>query len=402
MNQLMHTPAGVRDIFGDEFERKGLLMDKIKGLFYSYGYQYIQTPSLEYYPVFDKEKGTTQESRLFRLIDADGNTLVLRPDFTPSIARAVSKYFNQEELPIRLCYEGNVFLNHVNYRGRLNESTEMGVELINYDAPEADAELIALSVEIMKAAGIKDFQISIGNVAYFDALTKEAGLDAETIREIRHLLSIRNQFGALELIDKQDIEEGLKKALMELPQLFGNNESVIEKALSLTENEEAVKAVERIKSVYDILKLYGCGDYVSFDFGMLSDYSYYTGIIFQAVTYGSGDAVIKGGRYNRFIEKFGKKAEAIGFTTLVDSILFALQRSGVLTEIPKDKMLVLYTPEGAKQAVFTAVVYRKAGKKVSCIPFVKEDLEIYKEYAKNTNCCQILIVRGNDNIETVE
>ena len=346
MNQLIHTPSGVRDVFGDEYERKNILMEKVGKLFSSYGYRYIQTPTIEYYPVFDEDKGTLHGSRLFRMIDADGHTLVLRPDFTPSIARAVTMYYKDEKLPIRFCYQGNVFMNNTNYRGRLNESTEMGVELINYDSPEADAELIALSVEIMKAAGLKDFQISVGNVAYYNALTKEAGLDNETIVEIRHLLSNRNQFGAIELIEKQDINEKIKKTLIELTQLFGDV-SILDRAENSTDNEEAILAIKRLKEVYEILKEYGCSDNITFDMGMLSDYSYYTGMIMQAVTYGTGDAVIKGGRYNRFIEKFGKKATAVGFTTLVDSILTALQRQGLAKEIAKDHIMLIYNENAA-------------------------------------------------------
>lgn len=400
MKQLIHTPAGVRDIFGDEYERKSLLMDKVHELFGAYGYQYIQTPSIEYYPVFDKDKGTMHASRLFRMIDAEGHTLVLRPDFTPSIARAVSMYFPSEEQPIRLCYQGNVFMNHTNYRGRLNESTEMGVELINYDTPEADAELIALSVAIMKAAGLKDFQISIGNVAYFDALVQEAGLDEDTVSEIRHLLSIRNQFGALELIEKQETAPDIKAALQELPQLFGGIE-VLQKARAMTRNAKALSSVDRLQAVYDILQVYGCADSVSFDFGMLSDYTYYTGILFQAVTYGSGDAVIKGGRYNRFIEKFGKEADAIGFTTLVDSILLALARQGLSAELPNDKVLILYAKGREKEAAAEAMRRRGQGERVAVMPLTGISLQAYLDRAKANHCCELFFIKEDGTEENI-
>lgn len=399
MNQLIHTPAGVRDVFGDEYERKNILMEKVGKLFSSYGYRYIQTPTIEYYPVFDEDKGTLHGSRLFRMIDADGHTLVLRPDFTPSIARAVTMYYKDEKLPIRFCYQGNVFINNTNYRGRLNESTEMGVELINYDSPEADAELIALSVEIMKAAGLKDFQISVGNVAYYNALTKEAGLDNETIVEIRHLLSNRNQFGAIELIEKQDINEKIKKTLIELTQLFGDV-SILDRAENSTDNEEAILAIKRLKAVYEILKEYGCSDNITFDMGMLSDYSYYTGMIMQAVTYGTGDAVIKGGRYNRFIEKFGKKATAVGFTTLVDSILTALQRQGLAKEIAKDHIMLIYNENVAKKAVSYAKKYRAEGNKVTCMAITSEmTRDDFIRYAKNDHYAKAVIISDDTNEE---
>lgn len=401
MNQLIHTPAGVRDVFGDEYERKNILMKEVGRLFSAYGYRYIQTPTIEYYPVFDEDKGTMHGSRLFRMIDADGHTLVLRPDFTPSIARAVTMYYKDEKLPIRFCYQGNVFINNTNYRGRLNESTEMGVELINYDSPEADAELIALSVEIMKAAGLKDFQISIGNVAYYNALTKEAGLEDETIAEIRHLLSSRNQFGAIELIDKQDINDDIKKTLIELTQLFGDV-SILDRAEKSTDNKDAISAIRRLKAVYEILKEYGCIDNITFDMGMLSDYSYYTGMIMQAVTYGTGDAVIKGGRYNRFIEKFGKNATAVGFTTLVDSILTALQRQGLAKEIARDHIMLIYSENEAKKAVSYAKSCRADGNKVTCMAVTSEmTQDDFISYAKSNHYAKAVVLKDDKNEEIV-
>ena len=391
MNQLIHTTAGVRDVFGDEYQRKNILMSRISFLFEAYGYKNIQTPSIEFYPVFDKDKGTIHSSQLYKIIDKEGHTLVLRPDFTPSIARAVSMYFSDETLPLRLCYQGNVFLNNTNYRGRLNESTEMGVELINYDESEADAELLALSVDIMKAAGIKDFQISIGNVGIFNAIAAQAGIDEETTDQIRHLLSVRNQFGAIELIESLDIEDTYKTALRELPGLFGDA-SVLDKAERLTENEEALSAIQRLKSVYGYIKKYGCERYISFDLGMLSDFSYYTGVIFQAVTYGSGDAVIKGGRYNRFIEKFGKKAAAVGFTTLVDSILLALQHQDRLPEIADTGVMILYEKGAEENAISLAASLRANGDRVSCVPYRgKEYIGEYIRYCSKEHCKRVVI-----------
>ena len=109
--KLVHTPEGVRDIYGDEKAKKTvveqLLHEKIKG----YGYRDIQTPTFEFFDVFSKEVGTTPSKELYKFFDKEGNTLVLRPDFTPSIARCAAKYFMEENVPIRFCYQGNTFTN---------------------------------------------------------------------------------------------------------------------------------------------------------------------------------------------------------------------------------------------------------------------------------------------------
>ena len=91
----------------------------------------------------------------------------MRPDITPSIARAVATLFETENFPIRLCYAGNTFINHSSYRGRLKENTQLGAELIGVDSIEADAEMLAMVVDGLKKTGLKEFQVSIGHVDFY-------------------------------------------------------------------------------------------------------------------------------------------------------------------------------------------------------------------------------------------
>ncbi len=119
MKQLLHTPEGVRDIYNQECAKKLAVQDKLHEMFHLYGYHDIQTPTFEYFDVFRKEIGTISSRELYKFFDREGNTLVLRPDITPSIARAAATLYEQETMPIRLCYIGNTFINHSSYLGRL-------------------------------------------------------------------------------------------------------------------------------------------------------------------------------------------------------------------------------------------------------------------------------------------
>lgn len=382
MKRYIHTPEGVRDIMAVECDKKRYLERKIDKLFRSYGYQSIQTPSMEFFDVFAKEVGSIPSRELYKFFDREGNTMVLRPDFTPSIARAVAMYFNQEEMPLRLSYRGSVFQNNNSYQGRLKESTQMGVELINDGSIEADAEVIALAVQTMLKSGITDFQISIGEVNYFQSLVEEALLEEDTVIELKQLLEIKNLFGAQELIEKQNLRKDLCTAISEIPNLFGNVE-ILDKAVTLTENERAKTAISRLKKIYEILKFYGCEKYVTFDLSMLSKYSYYTGIIFQGYTYGTGDAVIKGGRYDGLLEKFGKKAEAIGFVTEVDSLLNAIERQKLSLPVIDIKTMLLYPAHLEGLAIRFAAEHRKQKMEVACVRFAAGHvLDDYSEYGR--------------------
>jgi ATP phosphoribosyltransferase regulatory subunit len=339
--QLLHTPEGVRDIYGKEYARKLQVEKKLHDTIVTYGFEDIQTPTFEFFDVFSKEIGTTPSKELYKFFDKEGNTLVLRPDFTPSIARCAAKYFMEYQEPIRFSYVGNTFSNTSNLQGKLKESTQMGAELINDSSVEADAEMISLVIEALKNTGLKRFQISIGQVEYFKGLCQEAGLDEDTEYDLRTCISGKNYFAAQELLEERGVQEPYRSTLLKVADMFGNMTSLSE-AKALVHNHRSFGAIERLEQLYEVLKLYGVEEYVSFDLGMLSKYNYYTGVIFKAYTYGVGDAVVKGGRYDNLLHQFGKEAPAIGFMITIDELIEALDRQKVELELPAPRKQLIY------------------------------------------------------------
>src|SRR5699024_10092118 len=224
MEQKLHTPEGVRDIYNKECETKLALQRKLSKVLHLYGYQDIQTPTFEYYEVFRKEIGSTSTQELYKFFDREGNILALRPDITPSVARAAATLFESEDLPIRLCYAGNTFINHSSYQGRLKENTQLGAELIGLDTIEADAELIAMVVDGLKKVGLTEFQVNIGHVDFIQSLMNAADLNEEETKEIRELITNRNYFGVDELLDSRKVKETVKEAFHILPELTGGEE----------------------------------------------------------------------------------------------------------------------------------------------------------------------------------
>lgn len=111
---------------------------------------------------------------------------------TPSIARAAAKYFMDEDMPIRLCYMGNTFINNSSYQGRLKESTQLGAELIGDSTVDADAEILSMVVECLQKAGLKEFQLSVGHADFFQGLLEAAGISEEDEEELRELLANKN------------------------------------------------------------------------------------------------------------------------------------------------------------------------------------------------------------------
>lgn len=361
--QLLHTPEGVRDIYGLEYKRKLTIQEQIRKSISSFGYEAIQTPTFEFFDVFSEEVGTTISKNLYKWIDRDGNTLVLRPDFTPSIARCAAKYFMNEDKPLRLSYEGNTFVNASHLQGKLKETTQMGAELILDDSVEADAELLAMVVAALKATGLEKFQIAVGHMDYFKGLCEKAGLSPQAESSLHEAITNKNMFAAEELLNTLDIKPGAKAALLEVADLFGSLQD-LSYAKSITGNPRSIAAIERLEKLKQLLECYGIAQYVSFDLGMISMYHYYTGIVFKAFTYGIGDAIVKGGRYDNLLEFFGKKAPAVGFMVIVDDILEAIERQKIAIPVTDSAITITYTAETFKEALKQATELRSAGNAV--------------------------------------
>ena len=322
-NPLLHTPEGVRDIYGNEFVQKFELQQLLYRVLAGRGYQGIETPTFEFFDVFSREVGTVPSRELYKFFDKEGNTLVLRPDMTPSIARAVSKYFH-DETPIRLCYMGNTFINYDKYQGRLKETTQMGAELMGNGSVQSDVELLSVLIEALQEAGLREFQVSVGQVEFFKALLREADIGNVAEESLRRLISDKNRFGAEELLSSYEIPEKLRNTFLEMATLTGGEEA-LQKARSLTDNAEALEALARLQEIYGGLKKKGYEKYVTFDLSMLSKYNYYTGIIFHAYSYGYGEPIAKGGRYDNLLSHFGRELPAVGFAIVVDQLQRALR-----------------------------------------------------------------------------
>ncbi len=363
---LLHTPDGVRDIYGNECSDRKLIIDRIHSKMKNFGYEDIETPTFEFFDVFAEEINTKDARELFKFFDKDGNTLVLRPDFTPSIARCASKVMLENGNPVRVVYEGNTFLNTSNLQGKLKENYNIGVELMNDESVYADGEIIALLIESLKSAGLNDFQISIGDADYYKGLCEEAGISSETEEQIREQIIGKNYFAAESIMIDKNVSEKYKNLILKVSEFIGSAKA-LDKALEQVSNERSLNAIRRLKELYEVLTCYGVEKYVSFDLSILSKFNYYTGVIFSAYTYGVGDAIAKGGRYDNLLGKYGKNAPSIGFSIVLEDLLSALYRQNVSIEREDKYEVITFTKENFKEALVKASELRAKGKDVALI-----------------------------------
>ena len=388
--ELIHTPEGVRDIYGEEYAKKLAVQKILHQQIHLYGYRDIQTPTFEYFDVFGKEIGTTPAKDLFKFFDNDGNILCLRPDFTPSMARCAAKYFAEEDFPLRLSYLGNTFSNTSLLQGKLKETTQMGAELMGDGSVEADGEMIAMLIDALLQTGLKQFQVSIGEIDYFKGICEDLSLNAEQEKVIREYISNKNFFAVKEYLESENIPEEQINIIMAIEDLFGNVDILVE-AAKLSTHPLVQGAIERLVSLHKVLCAYKVEKYVSFDLGMLSSYQYYTGIIFKVYTLGIGDVVVKGGRYDKLLPYFGKNSPAIGFVIVIDDLMQALKRQKIEISTEEKNILIVHEEDNFLKALEEAKLQRQKNVRVQLIKREASKTEIdYENYASSHRINQVI------------
>lgn len=398
-DKLLQTPDGVRDTYGTECEKKRNLLAKLHHVLKLYSYHDIETPTFEFFDIFNRDKGSVPSNEMYKFFDRDNNTLVLRPDITPSIARCVAKYYADEDFPVRLCYTGNTYINTLKLQGKLKETTQIGAELINDDSTAADAEIISTVIDCFKEIGIKDFQIEIGSMDYFVGLVKESGISEETAVRIKEYINIKNFFGLSEYLKELNVPDNIKEAFLAFDSLFGGEE-MIDRAISYVANDMSVQACERLRRIYKALSYYGYETNIGFDLSMLDGYNYYTGIIFRGYTYGTGDAIVTGGRYNNLLKQFGKDAPSIGFAFKVDELMNAMNRQDIEIPVERTDSIVLYEIENQEAAIAFAMKKRADGRSVELIrKSTRKSLEEYVEYGRRENFESLIFVEENNRTQ---
>ena len=395
--KLLHTPEGVRDIYHMECKRKKALEETLRDTLSLYGYQDIETPTFEFFEIFNSDTGTVSSREMFKFFDRNNNTLVLRPDMTPSIARSVAKYYSDCDVPLRLSYVGNTFTNNHSYQGKLAEKTELGAEHINDDSPEADAEALVMMIDCFLAAGLTDFRIEIGQTEFYRAIMDAVDVSDETRDKIHEYIENKNSLGMEILLSDMSIDESYRKVLLYYNELYGDV-SMLDQARKLTDNPRCIRAIDRLHAVYEVVASYGYESYLSFDLGMVNYYDYYTGIIFRGYTYGTGDAIGKGGRYDNLLVQFGKDAPAIGFTILVDELLNALSRQKIKISIKKyDYAAFLYDKAEKNTAISIVNGLRHDGVRTELLELpAGKSLKEYLEFVKAQGARKAFVLAGDE------
>jgi len=374
-------PEGVQDTLPLECYHKRRLEEQVMAVLKAAGYDEVETPSFEYYDVFADGIGAVRQEKLQKFFDAKGRILVLRPDITMPIARLAATRLYQGE-PLRLCYKGSAFGTDGSFYAEQKEFTQTGVECLGVKGPEADAALIALSLEALRAAGLPDTLIELGQVEFFKGLMEEAGVNKEDADILRSYIDEKNLLGTELCLKRLGVPKAFAKRILRLTNLYGGPE-VFEEAMAFSNNPRCQAAVNDLRTIYETLCDFGFGENISIDLGMLQSMDYYSGMVFKGVSAGIGQPVLSGGRYDHLVSQFGKDIPATGFCMNIKRMLVALDKKDALHGGPHIDAVVS-GPEGCRAEAYRQVNALR-GKGLRAVLALTLEQQALEEYAARLN-----------------
>lgn len=320
-------PQGVVDLVYQDAASKRELETALRGCFRAWSYDELIPPSFEYADTLASEAGVQLAEEMYRFTDRDGRTLALRPDLTIPAARVAATRLYDQPMPLRLFYVGSVFRYEAPQAGRQREFTQAGIELIGAGTPSADAEVLALVVEALRTAGLGQFQLALGQMAFFRGLLAELDAAPAALQALQGAIDRKNPADLAAALDKLALGVPLRQAFMALPGLHGGPEVLLSgRAICL--NPAMCAALDWLAALHDLLAAYGVAGEITFDLGETRGMEYYTGITFKGYTPGLGFSICSGGRYDDLVGHFGQPQPAVGCALWIDRMLLARQRQG--------------------------------------------------------------------------
>ncbi|MEJ2280595.1 MAG: ATP phosphoribosyltransferase regulatory subunit [Candidatus Bathyarchaeota archaeon] len=356
--------------------------DQLKENFNLWNYNEVRSPTIEFVETLSTGVGSELVEAMFKFQDFDGKLLALRPEMTAPVARIVTTRMQSSPEPIRLFYINNVFRYSQSYLKREREFCQAGVELVGSNTPEADAEILALLISSLKKIGLTEIRIDLGHANLLKNLLNAAELNDQQKISIHDILACRDFVGLQKFMEQNNFPSNLREVFLELSRCRRLNE-VSSISLNGSKYEQVNKQITNLIDFQKILIAFKIQDKVFFDFSLTKKIDYYTGMVFEASVPNLGLPIGSGGRYDNFIQKFGKiKLPATGFALEIGKLIQALLAQGF--KFPtKTKTKVIVSSNIISEAVEAAKTLRDSGI-IASIEIKERSFEKTVEYGKLT------------------
>ena len=384
-------PEGIAEVLPPHASRIEALCRRVLDLYRGWGYELVMPPLAEFLDSLLTGTGRDLDLQTFKLIDqCSGRMLGIRADTTPQVAR-IDAHNLKREAPTRLCYLGTVLHTRPQSGGGTRSPLQVGAELYGHAGTESDAEILALMLATLEAAGIPAAHVDVGHVGIFQALAKTARLNPEQELELFDVLQRKAASELAVLIKDWKLPKKIGAMLGYLVSAYGPANMLREAQRVLAPaGREVRRCLDTLQRVDTLVRKQRPEAPLHFDLAELRGYHYHTGIVFAAYVPGSGQGVAFGGRYDNIGSAFGRARPATGFSADI-LVLDALGTS------PEMKQRAILAP-----AVDDRALVERIGKLRRQGEIVIRDLPGQRGSAREMECNRKLVRRkGRWQVEEI-
>ncbi len=410
-NVTIHqAPAGARDWLPLEVAQKRWLADRLQQCFESWGYQQIVTSTLEWLDTL-VAGGAIEPATVIQIPEsAAGGALGLRPELTASIARAAVSRLTDIEQPHRLYYQANVFRRMTGSHGGQVEFYQAGVELLGAGSLHADAEVLLLLVDCLRALGLPQWHLIVGDADLTRSLLATFP-DVSQHPELRRCIAHLDRVGLMAL----DLSPALRERALQLFDLRGTPAAVLEKLAVFDLDVAGRASAARLQALSSLLAQSAAAPLpLVLDLSLLQTIDYYTGLVFEVVARidSSVRALGQGGRYDRLLGLYDpqqqRQTPGIGFALNLEALHSCLLDSPQLPQVPPAShwLVAPKTPDAAA-AAFAFARRQRAGAPAEGRVRVELELEgrstdAIRAYATQKGIERLAWVAADGSVETEE
>jgi histidyl-tRNA synthetase len=400
-------PRGIRDIEPDEMAKRNWVYERIREVFRRYAFQEMEPATLEELRTLEAKIGPAIKDEIYWFNDKAGRSIGLRFDLTVGMARMVAGRSDLPE-PIKFASIGGNWRYDEPQFGRYRYFTQWDAEIFGSDDPTADAEIIALSMDILNNVALTEFEVRISNRKVIQGLVESLGLKTQERIEAVFRITDKSRKISSEAIKTELRSEGLETAivdsLVEFTSINGKPAGVLDKISEVqTRNEEAELGYRQLVQLADALEGFGKLDRCIFDMSVVRGIGYYDGIVFEAFDKGGEDvgAILGGGRYDKLCAIYGKRSiPATGVAGGIERLLISLERAGVFPKLTQvGTVYVAAVNDQVRQQAYAVAARLRSLGIPSDIDVKRKSLAKQLEYANSLGIPYTLIV-GPQEIES--
>ena len=302
-------PKGMDDLLPQDMSIKRLVEDEVRRQFRLYGYEEVETPTLEYFELFEKKSGKEIRERMYVFPDRHGRRLALRPEVTPSIARIVATRLKAAPMPIRLGYIGDCYRYDEPQWGRRRRFWQAGFEIIGSSAAESDAEVLLVSEDLFEGLGLLSQRFVVGHVGILRAVMSESGVGETDQDRVLGSIDRGDQETAFDILKQAGMATSTQETIRELTQRSSDDvEQMIREGYEILQPwSSAVGCLQNLETILKLARSGGMVSGVTVRLGFARGLEYYTGFVFEQYVPKVSVALNGGGRYDHLIKLFGGK-----------------------------------------------------------------------------------------------